>query len=247
MPYQNTTLAQLLQQLSARYEGVPFWTAAQATRAINLSLRTWNSLTGVWRGSATITCPPASEDHLVPLPGTLLYRTRVTLAAGGRPLTPVSRFELSRIRPNWLNEYTDSGGDVPTSLQWWAPAGLYTIRIWPGNRASTDVVVAGIAATPVLVNPGDFVDLGEDDLSPILDEALHVLAFKQGGLRFKLTIPLHQAMLREAADRNAILTANAKFRQFLGLDRNRGYRPGHVPERDSAIAGVASLTRPEGS
>lgn len=245
MPYQQTTLAQLIAQLSARYEGAAFWTDAQATRAINLSLRTWNSLTGVWRTSATVSAPPASDDHLVPLPGSIMYRSRVSVA--GRPLTPTSRFELNRIRPNWVNEYTDSGGDVPTSIQWWAPAGLYAIRIWPGNRVTTDLTVSGIASTPVLVNLGDFVDLGEDDLGPILDEALHILAFKQGGARFAMTIPLHQAMLREAADRNQILAANQKFRQFMGLDRNRSYRPGHETGGESAIAGVASITRPEGS
>lgn len=247
MPYQQYTLTQVIAQLAARYESVPFWTNQQATRAINLSLRTWNSLTGVWRGSATVVCPPASEDHMVPLPGTLLSRTRVTLESDGRPLVPISRFELNRIRPNWLNEYTDTGGDVPTSLQWWAPCGLYTIRLWPGNRANTNIVVKGIATTPVLVAPGDFINIGEDDLGPILDEALHILTFKQGGSRFTLTIPLHQAMLREAADRNQILAANQKFIQFMGLDRNRSYRPGHAPESGAVTAGVAAVTRPEGS
>ncbi len=245
MPYANTTLTQLLAQLSARYEGAAFWTNFEAIRAINLSLRTWNSLTGVWRTSVTVSAPPASDDHLVPLPGSLMYRCRVTIA--GRRLEPVSRFELNRIRPNWVYEYTDSGGDVPTRIEWWAPAGLYTIRIWPGNRVATDLVVSGIATTPVLVNPGDFVDIGEDDLGPILDEALHILTFKQGGTRFALSIALHQAMLREAADRNAILAMNQKFRQFMGLDRNRSYRPGHAPDGAPSIAGIASLTRPEGS
>lgn len=244
MPYQQFTTTEVVAQLSARYEGAAFWTTAEAQRAINLSLRTWNSLTGVWRTSATVTAPPASEDHLVPLPGTLLYRTRVTIA--GRRLTPASRFELNRIRPNWVNEYTDSGGEIPTQVEWWAPAGLDAIRIWPGNRDTTDLVIGGIGATPVLTAAGDYIDIGEDDLGPILDEALHILTFKQGGTRFTLSIALHQAMLREAADRNSILAANQKFRQFMGLDRNRNYRPGHDPEGSPAIAGVASLTRPEG-
>jgi hypothetical protein len=245
MPYVQYTTTQVVAQLAARYEGAAFWTAAEALRAINLSLRTWNSLTGVWRTSVTVSAPPASEDHLVPLPGSLMYRTRVTIA--GRPLTPISRFELNRIRPNWVNEYTDSGGGIPTQIDWWAPAGLYIIRIWPGNRVATDLLVGGVSATPVLVNPGDFINIGEDDLGPILDEALHILTFKQGGLRFTVSIPLHQAMLREAADRNAILAMNEKFRQFMGLDRNRSYRPGHAPEGAPSIAGIASLTRPEGS
>jgi len=245
MAYTQFTLTQVLAQLSARYEGAAFWTSLEATRAINLSLRTWNSLTGVWRTSVTVTAPPASDDHLVPLPGSMMYRTRVTI--DGRRLDPISRFELNRIRPNWVYEYTDSGGDVPSRIEWWAPAGLYTIRIWPGNRVTTDLVVGGVATTPVLTLPGDFIDIGEDDLGPILDEALHILTFKQGGHRFTLSIALHQAMLREAADRNAILSANQKFRQFMGLDRNRSYRPGHETGGSSAIAGIASLTRPEGS
>lgn len=245
MPFVQFTLTQVIAQLSARYEGAAFWTDAEATRAINLSLRTWNSLTGYWRTTADVTVPPSSEDHLVPLPGTLMYRTRITVA-GGRRLTPISRFELNRIRPNWVFEYTDSGGDIPTQVEWWAPAGLYAIRIWPGIRAETHLFVGGVAATPILTAPGDFIDIGEDDLGPILDEALHILTFKQGGLRFTLSIALHQAMLREAADRNTILAANEKFRQFMGLDRNRNYRPGHSPEGAPSIAGIASLTRPEG-
>lgn len=247
MGYAQFTTAQVVAQLATRYEGAAFWTDAEALRAINLSLRTWNSLTGFWRTTAVVSAPPASDDHLVPLPGSLMYRARVTLTATGVRLDPISRFELNRIRQNWVYRSTDSGGDVPTQIAWWAPVGLSAIRIWPGNRVATDLSVGGVATTPVLVNPGDFIDIGEDDLGPILDEALHILTFKQGGMRFTVSIALHQAMLREAADRNQILAANAKFRQFMGLDRNRSYRPGHEVGDSSAIAGVASLTRPEGS
>lgn len=242
MPYTQYTLTQVLAQLAARYESSPFWTAGEATRAVNLALRTWNSLTGYWRTTVDIPAVPASDDHLVPLPGTLLYRTRITLAT--RPLHPVSRFGLNRIRPNWVYEYTDSGGDVPDTIQWWAPAGLYTIRIWPGNRTLQTLTVDGIAATPQLSAPGDFLDLTEADLGAILDEALHLLAFKQGGLRFLQTLALHQALLKGAAGRNAILQASAQYRVYAGLDRNRQVRPAQIPEAGAAIAGVAALTRP---
>lgn len=244
--YQQFTLTQVLAQLSARYEGSPFWTSGEATRAINLTLRTWNSLTGFWRTSTDVIAPPASDDHLVGLPGPLTYRTRITIKDGAR-LEPISRFSLNRIRPNWVFEYTDTGGDVPTAIQWWAPVGLYTIRVWPGNRALTTLTVSGVQSAPQLALPGDFINIGEEDLGAILDEALHLLAFKQGGTRFALTLPLHQDMLQAAGERNGILLANKQYRMYAGLDRNRSSRPAAREGATPAVAGVASITDPERS
>lgn len=216
MPYDQVTLAELRTRLEARYEATPFWTAPEATLAINETLRTWNLLTGRWVRRVTIPTTPNSYDYA--LPSSLTYRSR--LLFDERPLSPTSREGLNNGRVNWRQETTATGGDVPARPLLWAPVSLTYIYLWPADAAGHhSLTIDGISRTPILVADGDYVDLGQDDFSWLLGCALHLLAFKKGGAFFASTLPAWQAFLRAAGQENALIVTSVAYRRYLGLDR----------------------------
>lgn len=222
MPYQSVTRATLRQRLTERYEGVPFWTADSANRAINEGLRIWNLLTGTWKARTSVPCVPS--DPWVPLPGSITFGFRVDWQS--RPLIPTTIASLDSGHPTWQGETIASGGGVPTRPILWAPAGLNLIAIWPAVTQPAVLVVDGIITTPVLSADGDYVNLGEEDLSTLLDYALHVLSFREGGARFQATLPAYTRFLTAATERNGKLAEARFFRGALGIDeRPRGARP----------------------
>lgn len=225
MPYTTTTLADLEGLLAQRTDGVVFWTPDEARLAINEVLRDWNLLTGRWRRRITLSsaAPVAGVPSVaIALGATMTYGMRVALATGV-PLHPTSILELDLGRPTWRREITTSGGDVPTAPLLWAPQSLQTIVIWPATAGVgvNNLLVDGVANTPVLVELGDFVDIGEEIVDVLVDCAVHVLAFKEAGPRWRATQDWFQAFLQAAAEENGLLKTSQAFRRWAGIDRRR--------------------------
>jgi hypothetical protein len=225
VPYTVSTLAELKVTLAERVDGSIFWTEEEARLAINETLRDWNLLVGRWRKSlilSTIAPVAGVPTCEYALGATMTYgmRIRIGTAPG---LIPTSLFELDYGRPSWRGEITSSGGDVPPVPTLWAPVSLQRIAIWPATAAAgvNDLFVEGVAATPVLVEDGDFVDLGEEIIDVLTDFALHVLAFKEGGARWAATQDLFTDFLQAAAAENGLLKSSQAFRRYAGLDRRR--------------------------
>jgi hypothetical protein len=218
--------------LQDRYENVPFWTAEEARLALNEALRVWNSKTGYWRTRNT-TMITLQNDPWHPLRGSLTYRTRIEI--GGVALKVTSIASMDNFRPQWEGDTTASGGVVPTSVKFWMPAGLQLVALWPADATgNTPMTVDGVVITPVLVNAGDFVDIGEEELNQLLGYALHVLTFKIGGTIFKATAPLYDSFMAACAERNAIIRAQNRWRAAEGLDVGRSQLPikDDSPKRD---------------
>jgi len=221
MAYQSITLAQLLVRLGDKVENQPYWTSDEGTRAINEGLRTYGLLTGRWHQRLVIPTTAMNIDY--GFDASLLYRTRV--AFNGFTMDPSSREDLNNGRPHWRTESTASGGSTPTRPTLWAPVSLQLIYIWPqdavgGNALTLD----GVSATPVLVNAGDYVDLGEEDISILLGYALHALSLKKGGPWFAATQPLFVQFLQAAAAENSLISTSQAYRRFMGLD-HRDQKP----------------------
>jgi hypothetical protein len=217
--YQQVTLTVLQQRLQDRYDNTPFWTNEEARTSLNEALRVWNALTGYWRTRKT-NLVTLTNDPWHPLTGSLTYRTRIEL--NGVALKPTSIFSMDNHRPNWEGETTATGGAVPNTVKFWMPAGLQLIALWPADAVGNQTLtVDGVVSTPVLINGGDFVDIGEEEINTLTGYALHVLTFKIGGAVFKATMPLYQAFLAAAGNRNAIIRAADRFRQSEGLDVGR--------------------------
>lgn len=211
MPFTQTTLSALQSALDAKVDGTPFWTPDEATLALNDGLAFWNLLTGRWRTRLTHQTDGGID---VALPAPITFATRVTLA--GRPLSPTSIDSLDLGRPRWRQETTASGGDVPTVPTHWAALSLQHLQLWPADAAfPRALVIDGIAATPRLDAAGDTVDLGTQDLTRLLNYALHVLSLKKGGPWFAKTWGAFVAFVAAAAAENDRLTTSELYRQVL--------------------------------
>jgi hypothetical protein len=218
MPHQQVTLAQLRASLQTTWEGVPFWTDTEATRALQEALRTWNLLTGQWRRLEIL--PAQVGEHLYALSSTMILPGRVNFSS--YPLDMSSVPALNNGRPAWRGETAGSSG-VPSRPSLWAPVGLARIAVWPAPAsAEATFVVDGVRETPTLAADSDYVDLGQEEMGVIISEALHIAAFKEGGARWKATQSYHQDFLRSAAGKNGRLFASSLFRKAMGLDDGRG-------------------------
>jgi hypothetical protein len=219
MPYQTTTLADLTAQMTQRWDQAVFWTPEEARLAINEVLRDWNLLTGRWRRRLILSTSAGAVEY--GLGATMTYGMRVVI--GTPPLTVSSILELDLGRPTWRSETTASGGDVPTEPTIWAPISLQRIAIWPATADAgvNNLLVDGVANTPVLVEQADLVDLGEEILDYLVDMALHVAAFTEAGPRWRATQKYFDAFLQAAMEENGLLKANQAFRRWAGLDRRR--------------------------
>ena len=224
MPYSTTTLADLQTLLVQRWDQVVFWTPEEARLALNEALRDWNLLTGRWRTSVQL--PVAAGDPEVDLPSSMTYGMRVTTASGW-PLIPSSLLELDLAMPQWRGQTIADGGDVPVTPMLWAPLSLTRIAIWPTypTAVSPALVADGVLRTPILVLPADTVDLGEEIIDVIADEALHVIAFKEAGHRWRATRTYFETFLQAAAEENGLLKQNQAYRRWAGIDRRRDLHP----------------------
>lgn len=221
MPFTSVTLADLQASMVQRWDQVVFWTAEEARLAINETLRDWNLLTGRWR--ARVTLPTVASQHDYLLPATMTYGMRVRV--GTASLIPTSTIELDLGRPSWRGETTASGGDVPPLPTLWAPISLRQLTLWPAPATVDSLLLDGVAATPVLQFPFDTVDIGEEILDILVDQALHVVAFKEAGPRWRSTLAYFQAFLAAAAEENSLLKQNQAYRRWAGLDRRRDLQP----------------------
>lgn len=217
MAYAVVSLSELNVRLRAKRDGILQWTPEEGRLAINEALRTWNFLTGRWRRRAAQNTGNGTVEYA--LPSTMIYGMRVTIS--GLPLTITSLTELDLMRTAWRSETVASGGSVPTAPTLWTPMSLQRVAIWP---AMNSVVVNGfsadgVSATPVLVEDGDFIDLGQELLDIFLNYCLHLLAFKIGGPTWIGTRVFYQQFLQAAAEENGVLKANQKFRRWAGLNR----------------------------
>lgn len=244
MAYQNITLTQLLTRLSARYEGQPFWTSDQARRAINEGLRIWSLITGYWQTAFSGTTVP-NDPYQVPVGiGTLLKATRVTI--GGQRLFQTSLYGLDHSVRNWEGTTTQTAG-APTRPTMWAPVGLTAIAIYPADATvlGSAIVIDGVRNAPILVNGGDFLDMGDEEINTLLGYALHVLAFYKGAEALAKTRPLYVAFFKAAALKNTVFAASDLYRQTTGRDWTRLAQPMAVATSDAAA--VVALTKADGS
>lgn len=226
MPYTAVTLLALRSRLQDRYTGDPFWTPQEATDALNEALRQFNLFTGYWRGSSTAVT--GAGTPFLTIPSTLTYRTRVYVT--GKVLTRKSIVEFYRFRRNWRTQTTTSGGGVPTTIQEWAPIGLSQIAIWPHTAAAgTTLSLDAVRLTPTLVANGDFLDLGEEELTLILAESLYILSFKRPSI-LEAMEEKHKLFLAGCLERNDQLRASSYFRLALGLDQEQREEPSKLPK-----------------
>ena len=222
MGYTQYTWSALRHLLAERYADVPFWTPAEALLAFNEGLCVWNLLTAEWQTRETI--PTTLGTIFYTTSASLLQHTRITY--NSLPMSPSNREDLEHARYQWRGDTTLTGAPVPTRPMLWVPISLRSFYIWPSDAAINGglLTVDGVAATPVLVDDADQLDLGRERVTVLLDYALHVLTLTKGGAFFQATLPLYQAFLAAAVEENSQLKTSLLFRRAMGLD-DRGFKP----------------------
>jgi len=226
MAYTQVTLAQLRSQLLERLggAGANFWTTDELNGYIQESLRVFNSLTGFWRTRLLI--PTIAGQHWYTISGTITSSLRV--AWNNFPLNPVSLEDLDTGQQFWESEIAGDGGTVPPTPTMFGIGALNLIAVWPADSADNNSLqVDGIAATPLLASDSDFIDIGTEELTMILDYCEHASLFKEGGAEFAATLPSDENpgsilgnFLKQAAKRNATLMNSEMYRKWMGGDVN---------------------------
>jgi hypothetical protein len=222
VPYAQVTLAQLRSYFYEQVGGnTSFWRTAEVDTILQESVRVFNCLTGFWRGRVDIS-PTVANQHWYTVPSGLTYLLRGEV--NQRPLGSSSLWDLDYGQPNWEAESCISG----TFPQVFAPAGVNLFAIWPASFAGGEsLVVEGVTPAPVLTTVGS-IDLGQDELEMILDYAGHIAQFKEGGQEFEASQLLLKEFLKQAGERNAVLTQSSKFRTWMGLTDQKK-RPMKLP------------------
>lgn len=246
MPYQQVTLATMLQRLADRSESVPFWTQIDGISGLQETFHWWQLFTAQWKAKVlmpTVAATNFPTGWLYNAPSPVVSALRMSYQ--GIPLKPASRVDLDLGYRNWRSQTIASGGAVPTLPTFWCKVGLNKFFIWPADiAAGNPIEIDGVIDTPILAldpaNPtpaelAAFIDLGTEEEPIILDEALHLIATKLGGTYWSKTFAGHQRFLQAAVDRNARLKAETPFREVMGLDQATNQRPYRRPPNPDAL------------
>lgn len=221
--YQQFNLAQLQTLFYDQVGGnTAFWRLDEVTRILQEAFRVFNCLTGFWRDRVDMGLTTAGQ-HWYAVPAGLTYVLRAEINAV--PLQSSSLYDLDYGQPTWESE-TAAPGSQPTVF---APAGVNLFAIWPASYAGGEsLIVEGVVAAPVLTSVGN-VNLGQDELCCILDYAVHVAQFKEGGQEFEASQEALKEFLKQAGSRNAVLQQSSKFRKWMGLTDQKK-RPIRLPD-----------------
>jgi hypothetical protein len=165
-------------------------------------MRVWQALTGEWViTTSTIVCTGA---HFYDVPSTEYAPYRVSHSFDGAPLTLTSIEELDLGFPGW--DSTSTGTPL-----YWAPVGATGIAVHPAPLGGT-ISLESFQDTPVLVNAGDFIQVGDEELQKLLTYAHHYLTFKEGIAEIEATGGALTDLIEAAARRNAALRATNFYR-----------------------------------
>ena len=210
--YQQFSLAQLVTLFYEQVGGnTRFFRNDEAVRILQEAFRVFNCLTGFWRDRVAMPATVAGQ-HWYTVPAGLTYILRVEV--NEQTCQASSLYDLDYGQPNWENETCPNDGSVPSVF---ACAGVNLFALWPASFAGGEsLVVEGVTPAPLLTNVGN-VNLGQDELEMILDEAGHIAQFKEGGQEFEASQETHKEFLKECGARNAVLMQSSKFRKYMGL------------------------------
>jgi hypothetical protein len=129
-------------------------------------------------------------------------RSLMRMECNGIPVAMDAIANLNALRPFWQNQpgTPDLVGvaydQIAVSK---TPNAIYSL--------SADVV----RSAPLPTAPGDFIQLGREEIPYIFDYCRHILCFKLGGSEFASTMPLYDNFLSGAMKRNKILAAKARY------------------------------------
>jgi hypothetical protein len=237
MGYQQITRGQFRARIREQLGGAAevFWRDDELNRILQESLRVYNSITGFWRTRQLITTAADTVYYLVN--GTITSSLRVSF--NDHPLIPSALVDLDMGQESWESQNT-SLSTCPNEPQIYGIGALNLIAIWPADHdGGNELSVDGIAQTPILTSDAQFIDIGTEELSVLLDYCQHVALFKEGGTEFNDTIPnknggetLFSSFLKGAAGRSGMIARSELYRKWMGGDSTgRSKNPMSIPAK----------------
>jgi hypothetical protein len=96
-------------------------------------------------------------------------------------------------------------------------SGLNLIALAPQPNITLAALMMAtvVENAPLPAAPGDFIQVGRDDLDVIIDYAQHLAAFKMGGAEFTQTTPLLQRFLKQCTVYNGKLSEMGEYTTML--------------------------------
>lgn len=219
--YALVTLSQLRDLLTARLgNNSVFWDSQEKTDAINEALNVWQIMVGEWTLGITLVAD-GSTFYNVPTQIAAIQR----ILFGGLPLTMASLNELDMGNPDWQG--------VTANPEFWTLNGINLFGLSP-QPTSGVLTIEGLSETPSLINDGDYVMLGDEQLNRILDYAEHYCSFKEGQGEFDSSQSGFNLFIEAAAKRNENLMATALYREWMGRNREEQGRYSELPASPQA-------------
>ena len=133
---------------------------------------------------------------------------------------------LDAFLPNWQNDA--NGPPVDAALASW---NMFVVHPAPDSNGPYSVALDVVQNAPVPVLPGDFIQVGREELDVIVDYCVHLADFKEGGGEFLNTTGYYDNMLRLAGVYNERLHAAVDFEDAMGSRaiRDESLVPRRVP------------------
>lgn len=257
--YTVTTLSILQTRVQERL--LPsFWTSAEITSYINEALRIWNTLTGFQKTTASFGAYTVSPYVIFPTstisPNTM-FVLRIELT--NTHLGQIRFSEINNLDQTWFKTIvgnpvyfpnnrrnfpamaaarnfpipslspSSSTSDVPTS---WFHVGMNNLIFYPIPDGFSGKAYV-IEATPPLINSDDFVQLGEEDISAIVDYCTFIAHLKEGGVELQSVLVLLKNFLEQAARYNAKILKSALYTRILGLPYQEQERPQQLEQPEA--------------
>lgn len=219
-PYTVSTLSTLLGRIREQLIA-SFWSDAELTLYVQDGLRLWNTLTLYYREQESASFLASQpfydmvqliEDYMI-----CLRIQNVTYT-----LEPISIEEIGAYIPAYQST---TATVVPKQ---WIPMGLNLIALYTQISVTNSMTVDYIRLAPVPSNLSDYVQLGEEDMSALIDFVVFMAHLKEGGSELTTAVPRMQNFLKQAAKYNSKLLNSGIYRKMIGMAA--GGQPNQRPD-----------------
>lgn len=132
----------------------------------------------------------------------LAQRRKIVLgvAVDGRPVLPVSLSDLDRAKPGWESSGRGNPSDVLL-------IGQNLIGVYPVPNARThNLTLDLVRSAPIPATDAEYVNVGREHLTALLDYAEHIAKFKLGGAEFGATMRMLETLTDLASTYNRDLS-----------------------------------------
>lgn len=132
------------------------------------------------------------------------YTTIIAARIGDTPIQVVTLAELDAYNGDWQKA-------TPGAPQMVATAGLNYVAFYPPADGSTTISLDITRTAQLPWGDSDFIQLGRELYSPVLDYCVHLAMFKVGGAEFQATMPLLENFFEMCSNYNKRMEACSRL------------------------------------